>query len=230
MLRRPLCIALLAYAACSSAAASPFAPSGKSGDESDAVFCGTAGSVSFRVRASGKIQTGNKPGARLPLRSTETLDWLWIKPVAGGILIAYEATDRTADASSGGVCRFTSALRARRWCTRFPAFNITAALSNRGSIYLAGIGTVGEIDASSGRYLWKVTGLYERSTAFNAFRTPVERRDGSVEFFATPGTAGSSAWRAIVDTRSGQLASVGPVARVPDDATELARSAGPCPR
>lgn len=205
----------------------PFRPLEKSGEDWSAMFCGSAQDKLKRITSSGHITTSSGSPVSLALRKTEVLQWVWVQEVDGQLLVAYEVTDRTADGSSGGVCRLNAPVSRRLWCTRFPAFNVVPAMGKSGQIYLSGIGTVAELDARSGRYRWKVSGLYEKSSAFNAFLTPVDTGD-NVTFYATAGTQGSPVWSVQVDRKRMRATSVQATAGAPPEALEIRRTAGTC--
>ena len=221
-------LVLTAPVACFAASTTAFAAWKKSGDESDARFCGRLGALSVSIDAAGKFKLAARRGSSLPLAKSETVDWVWTMPAESDILVAYQSTDRTADGSSGGLCRFSGDMTIRRWCTTFPAFNVVASMSSSKTVFMAGIGTVAEVDIRSGKYLWKVDGLYDRSQAFNSFLTPVERGT-DVEFYATAGTGGAETWLATVDRRTGRLRSATGVMQPASEAREFPRSSGACP-
>ena len=220
-------MAITVASACSAEPTIPFKAWGKSGDDADARFCTSLGAIEVTGDATGKLRIAGRRTASLPIGKSETVDWLWSTPVESDILVAYESTDRTADGSGGGLCRFSGDLTKRRWCTLFPAFNVVASLSSGKTVFLAGIGTVAEVDTRSGKYLWKVGGLYERSHAFNAFLTPIEEGN-MVKFFATEGTGRAAPWKAVIDRRSGKLNAAVAVPSLEGSAVEVVRSAGPC--
>ena len=77
-------------------------------------------------------------------------------------------------------------------------------MSDSASLYIAGIGMAARINIQTGKYVWKVDGLYEKDHAFNSFRVPVE--DGSnVVFYAAAGTKGSSTKRLVIGANSGRV-------------------------
>lgn len=228
MLSRSL-LACFLLALCNAASASPFSPMGKTGDDWEALFCGTVANRALSVNASGLFMVGGKRVGRLPFGKSELLNWLWTSPLGKDILVAYESSDRDSDSSGGGLCRLSSDLTVRRWCIHFPAFNVVATASSQGTVFLTGIGTLAEVDALSGNYLWKVDGLYDKSTAFNAFKTPVERSAKYVDFYAEAITGNGKIWRAVVDRSSGLLVSAGEAA-TSDGAQQVVRSAGVCAR
>lgn len=218
---------LVVPSACFAASTAPFTAWKKSGEEASARFCGSLGAFAASVDAAGQFMIAGRRGTRLPIAMSETVDWLWSMLTESDVLVAYESTDRMADSSSGGLCRFSGDLADRRWCTAFPAFNVVASMSSNKTVFLAGIGTVAEVDIRSGKYLWKVQGLYDRSHAFNIFLTPVER-GAEVEFYATTGTGGAKPWLALVNRRTGKLSSAASITLPSSEAHEFARSIGPC--
>lgn len=191
------------------------------------MFCGSTQDKLKRITSTGHITTSSGRTVRLALGKTEALVWVWVHEVKDQLLVAFEVTDRAADGSSGGVCRLNAPVSRRLWCTRFPAFNVVPAMGKSGQIYLSGIGTVAELDARSGRYRWKVSGLYEKSSAFNAFLTPVDTGD-NVTFYATAGTQGSPVWSVQVDRKRMRATSVQATAGAPPEALEIRRTAGTC--
>jgi hypothetical protein len=223
-----LIFALMLYQAAQ--AAQPFFPLTKDGHEWEATFCGFIADRNVSVSASGLFARYGKRVGRIPLERTEYLQWLWTRSISKDVLVAYESTDPSADGSSGGLCRLSSDLTKRRWCLQFPAFNVVASVSNRGTVFLAGIGTLAEVDPSSGNYLWKVEGLYDQSPAFNVFRTPIEQNAHYVEFYADSGLRNTSIWRAVVDRRAGRLISVSGASDYPVGAQEIQRATDVCLR
>jgi hypothetical protein len=227
-LKQLLLVTALVVASSSFAASTtPFAAWAKSGDDADARFCVRLGTVAVSADADGKLNIAGRRAASLRLVRFDMIEWLWSMPVDADYLIAYESTNRHEDSSSGGLCRFSGDLTKRRWCTPFPAFNVAASLSSSKNVFLAGIGTVAEVDIRTGKFLWRVKGLYERSQAFNSFFTAVER-GRSVEFYAIEGGSTAKPWVATVDRATGKLSSVREIESLSKEALEVARSAGPC--
>jgi len=218
---------LLISNSCLAAPTAPFSAWNKSGDEHEARFCVRLGTIDVSADAGGQLQVAGRRAASLRLMKFETIDWLWSMPAGSDYLIAYESTHRDEDSSSGGLCRFSGDLMRRRWCTQFPAFNLTASMSSSKTVFLAGIGTVAEVDARSGKYLWKVSGLYDRSQAFNSFFTGVER-GRMVEFYAVDGGGNAKPWMALIDRTTGKLSSAKQVDSQTSEALDPPRSAGPC--
>jgi hypothetical protein len=233
-------LALAISWSCFAAPTTPFTAWGKSGDEMDARFCGNLGALKATAGANGKLQTGalRKASARqqsIPLQKYEMINSIWAMLLDSGsvrqkdpdVLVAYESENAAVDGSSGGLCRFSGDLKKRRWCTQFPAFNMVVSMSADKTVFLAGIGTAAEIDPRSGKYLWKVSDLYDRSKAFNVFLTPVET-GSTVEFYATDGIDATAPWKALIDRRTGQLKSAVQVQTSSTEAVKFSRVAGSC--
>lgn len=218
----------LASSTCA-APTTPFSAWRKSGEEAQARFCAQLKGMDVQANTTGQLYVAGQRAASLRLTKFEQIDWLWSMSAGSHHLIAYESTHQADVSSSGGLCRFSADLMKRHWCTRFPAFNVVASMSSVGTVFLAGIGTVAEVDIRSGRYLWRVRGLYERSDAFNSFMTGVERGH-MVEFYAVAGGSSSTPWMALVDRATGKLRSVNAVESIGSEAFALPRSTGPCLR
>lgn len=197
----------------------------KDGDEGNAVFCGPQELPILRVLADGTIHWRNGKLTRLPTEKTEMLDWVWVQNHTSGLYVTYEATDRTADGSSGKVCKFIAPGAMPQWCTHIPAFNIVVSISNTSSFYVAGIGMAARIDLQTGKYLWKVDGLYEKDRAFNSFLIPIEQ-DADVAFYASAGTKSAQIKRLVLNRNTGSVMSLSNVSdssEVPADFPRLVR-------
>jgi hypothetical protein len=197
-------------------ATSPFQALPKSGEEDDAVFCGVSPAPIIKIIANGQIQLANGTHARLPLDEPDSLDRVWIYVERNALYVAYETSQ--PDGSSGGVCRFTSDGQRRLWCTPVPAFNVVAAVSDSGALYVAGIGMIGRIRKTDGRYLWKTSGLYKRH-GVNVFRVPIEE-GRQVVFVGGEGLKDSPVKRIVVNRDSGRILSM---QTLPGDVDVLAR-------
>jgi hypothetical protein len=206
MLRHISTTIILAAVANAATAATPFQSLPKKGEEGDAIFCGVHGTSVAKANANGLIQWITHGSTKLPLRKTESLDWVWVNEHPTGVYVAYEATDHGSDSSGGGICKYSGPEHKRAWCTQIPAFNVVATISNSASLYVAGIGLAARIDIQTGKYLWKVDGLYKKDHAFNVFRVPVE--DGSnVAFYASSGINGSPTKRLVIAMTTGNVIS-----------------------
>jgi hypothetical protein len=103
MLQHALAALALATAANAGAAVTAFQALPKVGDEGNAMFCGVQGTPVVQVDAGGRVRWQSSKVTRVPIERTETLDWVWVHAHPTGFHIAYEATDRNADGSRGGV-------------------------------------------------------------------------------------------------------------------------------
>lgn len=218
---------LLCAVTCVATPTTPLEAFGKSGEDSDAHFCATTGKARIEADAEGRLRVNGRVVGRLPLWRNDTLDWLWMAPVQRDTLLAFEATNRGEDASGAAVCRLSSDLTKRKWCTQFPGFNLVAAMSSEGTLLLAGIGAIAEVNVETGKYLWKLSGLYKTSHAFNDFLTPVED-GGGIEFFASSGSRDSGVWVARVNRRTGQLVKAAQTRTMNPDASDFVRMNGEC--
>jgi len=188
-------------------ASTPFQALPKVGDEADALFCGIPSTPIEKVGADGRIHWVGSRSSRLPLHKTDSLDWVWIHPEETALYVAYEATSRHFDGSNGGVCKFTANGERQLWCKSVAAFNITVAISASGALYVTGIGMVSRIRKSDGRYLWRVSGLYDKDKGFNAFRVPIEEGT-AVSFYNNEGQYGFSTRRIVVNRDSGAIVGI----------------------
>jgi len=97
------------------------------------------------------------------------------------LFIIYEREDRCIDGCSSFLTRIDRNKMKSVWTAHVPTGNVTGTLSNDGFIYAAGTGFVSKLDAETGRYIWKHTGLYKTSHEFNIFAPPKEEA-GAVIF------------------------------------------------
>jgi len=205
--RLSIALLLLGFAVSAFAASKPFEDAAKAGEELDARFCWSNAHANLIVDAKGAVSgrgtaDHRTPSTRLPATKNELVERVWVLPHAGDFLVAYETFD--GEGGWGGVCRLGGKALTKQWCSRIPAFNVMAAISDSGALYVAAYKFTGRIDPSSGKYIWRQR-VY-KGESFNIFSVPEE--DGAVVTFgATSGIPGAESRSVTLDRGTGEMVS-----------------------
>ena len=102
-----------------------------------------------------------------------------------------------------------------------------ASVAQDHTIYVGGIGFLARLNASTGKFIWRRTGLYEVDKAFNIFGVPKED-DKVVTFEATAGIPSTPDKDISLDRRTGKILAIS-VAKVQERSNiGLQRTRGSC--
>ncbi|MGE0081854.1 MAG: hypothetical protein AB7U81_11210 [Thiohalomonadaceae bacterium] len=211
----------------------PFESAVKDGEEFGADFCWQAGGDTYVMDAEGKGSRGGDAASQrtaiaLPMEETEHLEHIWYKTAGGDLLLLFEASD--GNIGRGALCRYQISPWTQRWCQWISAFNVVAALSEDGAIYVGGIGFLGKLDGASGKFLWQQQDLYKKDRAFNIFGVPTETAD-AVSFEATAGVGFVPDKRITLNRKSGEVLEIQELGiGAVGDSTGLPRIVGQCAR
>jgi hypothetical protein len=151
--------------------------------------CWQSESYRFRFSEDGKVERVDlksgktTTGLRLPLFDYLGLGVIGVHSMESDIAILYAVAD--GGWGKGALCRYRQNPWSRRWCLTYPSGNLLGAVSNDGSLYVAGTGFAGRVNSSSGEFIWRHEGLYSVAMQFNGVRLPYES-ESEVTFEAVP--------------------------------------------
>jgi hypothetical protein len=141
----------------------------------NSIFQFSSSGNEYKIKADGSGMRGSgnlKPTKfNLKIASSDFIESLSFLDFEDNILILASITDN--DGSGGSVYSLKKTNSQVKWVANIPGFNIGDVTIEDKYAYITAIGFISKLDLRSGKYIWKHTDLYERSSGnFNFFDRP----------------------------------------------------------
>jgi outer membrane protein assembly factor BamB len=160
----------------------------------------------YKINARGVMSVSNgsknqQYRIRFSTQKTDVIEKLMVTEYQTNLVLVGEVNN--GGEGAGFILILNRSNLKQQWLTWIPAFNVGIPLVRGNYIYLSGIGFIGKLNLSTGRYIWKHDDLYRKNEAFNNFATPVI--EGTTIVFFGEGTSNKATNEIVVDHLSGKI-------------------------